>query len=153
MQCGHFAAAHLVQDFSGLSVRRRIVDLGLVEREPPQHAARNRRVEPQHLQRGDQPVAAERGRIPGNPGIWITSLRRFGDEHAQVSHRPAQYFIENMVRRFNRCPIPPALPALPVNGPQSVPERRGPFLVRLIAADRNEYQRTRPGGEVESIMG
>ena len=71
----HLAAAHLVQDLSGLGVGERIDGFGLIEGEPLQHAARNARIDPQHLQRCDEAVAAERGRIPGNPCIGIAALR------------------------------------------------------------------------------
>ncbi len=62
-QRGHLAAAHLVQDLAGLGVGERICGLGLEESEPPQHALRNARIDPQHLQRGDQ---IRRGRTWSN---------------------------------------------------------------------------------------
>ena len=62
----HLAAAHFVQDFSRLGVGERIDRLRLIECEPPQHAARDPRVDPQHLQRGNESVAAKCRRIPGN---------------------------------------------------------------------------------------
>ena len=72
----HLAAAHLVQDFSGLGVGERIEILGLIGGEPPQHAFGDAGIAPQHLQRGDDPVAAERGRVPGNAGVRVRALRR-----------------------------------------------------------------------------
>ena len=73
----HFAAAHLVQDFAGLGVGERIEILGLIGGEPPQHAFGDAGIAPQHLHRGDDPVAAERGRVPGNAGVGIRTLPAF----------------------------------------------------------------------------
>ena len=96
-QRGHLAAAHLVQDFAGLGVGERIRGLGLEEGEPPQHALGNARIDPQHLQRGNQSVAAERGRIPGNARIRVSTLRRFRHQHIEVGHRLAQHLVEDVV--------------------------------------------------------
>ena len=100
-QRGHFAAAHLMQDLSGLRVGERIDALGLIEGQPLEHAARDPRIDPQHLQRGDQSVAAERRRVPGNAGIGISPLRRIGHQHVEVGHRLAQHLVENVVRGFD----------------------------------------------------
>ena len=90
-----------MQDFSGLGVGQRIDALGLIEGEPLQHAARDARIDPQHLQRGDQSVAAERGRIPGDARIRIAALRGLGHQHVEVGHRLAQHLIEDIVRGFD----------------------------------------------------
>ena len=55
----HFAAAHLVQDFPRLGIGERVDRPSLIEGEPFQHAARDPRVDPQHLQRGDDDTLAE----------------------------------------------------------------------------------------------
>ena len=47
----HLAAAHLMQDFAGLGVGERIEVLGLIRREPPQHALGDPGIAPQHLHR------------------------------------------------------------------------------------------------------
>ncbi len=98
----HLAAAHLVQDLARLRVRLRIVALGLQRRQSAQHAVRHAGIEPEHLQRGDQTVAAERRRIPGDAGVGIAALRRVGHQHAEVGHRPAEHFVEEVVRRSRR---------------------------------------------------
>jgi hypothetical protein len=77
----HFAAAHFMQDFSGLGIGQGVETLRLVSRQPPQHAARDAWIPPQHLQCRDQPVAAECGRVPGDTGVGISSLRRIRHEH------------------------------------------------------------------------
>ena len=98
----HFAAAHLVQDFSRLGVGERIGGFGLIVGEATQHAARDVRAPPQHLQSGDQAVAAEGGREPGNARIGITPLRRFGHQNLQIGGGAAQHLIEQLIRRLAR---------------------------------------------------
>jgi len=73
-----------VQNLSGLGIGQRIGGLGLIGREPAQYAARHVRAPPQHLQRGDQAVAAERGREPRDAGIRIAALRRVGHQHGKI---------------------------------------------------------------------
>ena len=94
----HFAAAHLMQDLSGLRIGKRVDGCRLIISEPPQHAARNARIEPQHLQRRDDAVAAERGGVPGDAGIGISALRRLRHQHVEVGHRTAQHLVEYVVR-------------------------------------------------------
>ena len=50
-QCGHLAVTHFMQYLSRLRVRGWIVALGLVSGESPQHALRDARINPQHLER------------------------------------------------------------------------------------------------------
>ena len=97
----HFAAAHFMQDFSGLGVVERIDRRCLMEGKPLQHAARDPRVDPQHLQRGDDSVAAEGRRIPGNPSIGISPLRRIRHQYVEVGHRLAQHLVEDVVGGFD----------------------------------------------------
>ena len=72
----HLAAAHFMQDLSRFGVGERIECLGLIECQSLQHAARDPRIDPQHLHRGNDSVATECRRIPGNARIGISSLRR-----------------------------------------------------------------------------
>ncbi len=60
----------------GAASVKREVSVRLVRRQKAQHAARERRIEPQELQRGDDRVAAEGGREPGNAGIGVGAGRR-----------------------------------------------------------------------------
>jgi len=48
-----------VQDLSGFGIGERIDRLGLIECEPLSARARDPRIDPQHLQRGDNSVAAK----------------------------------------------------------------------------------------------
>jgi hypothetical protein len=80
----HLAAAHLVQNLPRLGVGQRIGGLGLKGCKPPQHAARDVGTPPQHLQRRDQAVAAERGRKPWNAGVRIRPLRRLRRQDGEI---------------------------------------------------------------------
>ncbi len=62
-----------------------------------QHAARDRRVHPQGLQRGDQRVAPERGAEPGDAGIGVRPLRGVRDQHVEIRDRAARGFVEDLV--------------------------------------------------------
>ena len=131
----HLAFAHLVQDLSRLRVRGRIVGLGLERGEAPQHALRDARIEPEHLQRGDQSVAAERGRIPGDAGIGITPLRRVGHQHVEVGHRPAQHLVEEVVRGLDRGGVVRHRAQIAVDRAQPAQERHRLRRFRRAAAD------------------
>ena len=98
----HLAAAHLVRDFSGFGVDKRIECGGLKGGEPPQDALGDAGIAPQHLQRRDDAVAAERGRVPGNAGIRVGTLRRVGRQHREVGHRAAYHLVEDMIRAGDR---------------------------------------------------
>ena len=93
----HLAAAHFMQDLSGFGVGERIECLGLIECQSLQHAARDPRIDPQHLHRGNDSVATECRRIPGNARIGISSLRRVRHQHIEVGHRLAQHLIEDVI--------------------------------------------------------
>ena len=98
----HFARTHLMQDLAGLASAAESLAVAWIGREPAQHAARDGGVAPQHLHRGDQAVAAECGRVPGNAGVRISPLGRAGAEHGEVGGRAAQHFVEEIVRRLDR---------------------------------------------------
>jgi hypothetical protein len=127
-----------VQDLAGLGVGERIRGLGLEEGEPPQHALGNARIDPQHLQRGDQSVAAERGRIPGNARIGVSPLRRFRHQHVEVGHRLAQHLIEDIVRRLDAGRARCRAPHLAAVRQQAAEERRRLLHDRLVAGYRDE---------------
>ena len=98
----HFAATHFVRNFSGLGVGARIECGGLISGEPPQHTLGDTGIAPQHLQRGDDPVAAECGRVPRNASVRVGPLGRVGGQHREVRHRAAHHLIENLVRGGDR---------------------------------------------------
>ena len=60
---------------------------GLAGGQIGQHAAGQARVEPQHLPGGEDAVAAERGREPGDAGERIGAGRQVGDQEAEVGAR------------------------------------------------------------------
>jgi hypothetical protein len=95
---GHFAAPHFVRDFSGLGVGQRVDLDGLIGGKPSENALGDARVAPQRLQRGNDPIAAECGGVPGNAGIRVWPLRRVGGQHGEVCHRAAQHLVENLIR-------------------------------------------------------
>ncbi len=99
MQFRHFAEAGLVQDLAGLGVGggidRRRLDAG----EVAQHAAGDARVEPQGFERGDQRVAAEGGREPGDAGVGVRAAGGVGQQHVEVGDRAAHRLVEHLVRR------------------------------------------------------
>ena len=101
MERRHFAAAHFMQNFSRLGIRLRIGGLRLIGGKALQHAAGDARIDPQHLHGGDEAVAAKRRRIPGSASIRISPFGRVRRQHMQVSHRPAQHLIENLIRGLN----------------------------------------------------
>ena len=150
-QRGHFAAAHLVQDLAGFGVGERIEFLGLEISEPLQHALGDARIEPQHLQRRDQPVAAERGRIPGNAGVGVSALRRLGHEHVEVGHRLAQHLVEDVVGTFDAGNARGRTPHLAAMRQEPAEERRRLLHDRLVAGDRDEQRRRLLGCQFEFV--
>ena len=136
----HLAAAHLVQDLSRRSVGERIDRLGLEMREPPQHALGDPRIDPQHLQRGDQPVAAERRRVPGNAGIGIASLRRLRHQHVEVGHRLAQHLVEDVVGGLDAGRAVRRLPHLAAMREQAPEKARRLLRDRPVAGHGHEQR-------------
>ena len=126
-----------MQDFSRLRIGQRIRGRGLIGRQAAQHAARHVRRPPQHLQCRDQPVAAERGRVPGNAGIGVTALRRVGHQHREIGGRSAQHRVETLVRRLHGGLFARRLAHFPARRNQTAQEwqRR---RARPIAAHSNE---------------
>ena len=93
----HLAFAHFMQDFSRLRVRCVLVRRRLKRGKPPQHTLRDARIEPKRLEGGDQSVAAERGRVPGNASVGIASLGRLRHQHAQIGHGAAHDLVKDLV--------------------------------------------------------
>ena len=147
----HLAAAHLVQDLAGLRVRGGIVGGGLERGEPAQHAARDAGIEPEHLQRGDQSVAAERGRVPGDARIWISPLRRVGHQHAQVGHRPAEHLIEQVVRGLDGGGVVRGGAQIAMRRAQSAQKRNRRRRFRNAAADGEKDRSRLVRGKADAI--
>ena len=140
-----------MQDFARLRVRCGIVGLGLIGGEPPQHALRDARIEPQHLQRGDQPIAAEGGRVPGDAGVGIASLRRAGHEHVEIGHRAAQHLIEEVVRGLDRGGVARNSAPIAMDRAQAARERYGFGRFRRAAGDGAVDRRHLLGRKGEAI--
>ena len=70
--------------------RGRVLAVRLVRREKAQHAPRGVGVEPEHLHRGEDAVAAEHGREPRHAGVRIRAERRLGLEHREIGARARQ---------------------------------------------------------------
>jgi hypothetical protein len=71
----------------------------------------------------------------------------------EIGHRPAQYFVENLVRSFGGRAVGSASPALPMERPQSASEGNGLLFPRLITADRDEHDRIAARAETQAIAG
>ena len=102
-----------------------------------------RGIQPQHLQRGDQAVAAERGRIPGNAGVGIGPLRRIGDQHVEVGHRPAQHLVENLVRGDDGRGVSRYGAHVAARRAQSPKRTAWASVLRLVAVDGEKNRRPR----------
>ena len=149
----HLARPHLVQDFSGLGVGSVVVGLGLMGGKSPQRAARHVGVEPQHLQRGDEAVAAESRGVPGNAGIGKSPFRRVREQHVEVGHRAAQHLVEDIVRCLYRRDAPRGRLEGPPGGDHRLEERRGPDALRPIASDGDIDREPLLGRERQPIRG
>ena len=149
----HLAAAHLVHDLAGLRVVRRVDDGGLGRGKPAQHAARHARIEPQHFDRGDDAVAAERRRIPGDAGVGIRPLRRLGYQHVKIGHRAAQHFVEHVVRRGDGGGVARGALALMLRLEHRLEEARRSRRLAARALDAEKNRNPLLGGKRELIFG
>jgi hypothetical protein len=61
----------------------------------PQDPARQRRIEPEQLQRGDDRVAAEGGREPRDAGVGVRARRQLGREQGEIGAGPAEPLVEH----------------------------------------------------------
>jgi hypothetical protein len=102
VQRRHLALPGLVQDLPGLGVLLRRDGVGLRRGEEAKHPARERRMDREHLHRGDDAVAAERRAEPRDAGVRIGALRRVGHQHPQVGRRARDPRVERLVRRGDR---------------------------------------------------
>ena len=97
----HFARAHLMQYFSRFGV-----GVGLQFRRLVCGEKRGRpgdgRVDPQHLDGGDDRVAAKGSPEPWDAGVGEEAVFGDGRQHVEVRDPPAQHFVEEFVGRFDR---------------------------------------------------
>src|SRR5439155_19467289 len=70
------------------------LSVGLMGSEVCQDAARNRWIEPQALQRGDDSIAPEYGAKPGNTSVRIGAIARLGSHHVEIGQRTVQPVVE-----------------------------------------------------------
>ena len=91
----HLALAGLVHDLARGGVRE-VQGLGsLVRGEEAEDPLCQRRVEPERLQRGDDRVAAERGREPGDARVGVRTRRELGSQERQIGARLAEPLVEH----------------------------------------------------------
>ena len=143
----HLAAARLVQDLAGLRVLRRIAGRRLRRRQEAEHAARQLRLEPEQLERGDDAVAAERRAEPGDARVRIRPGRRLGDHHLEIGERAVHPLVELGVGRADQT-----LPVLHLGAARPATRRSwrrccrraargGVALIAHLAPDRQQQRR------------
>ena len=144
-----------MQDLAGLHVGGSVLTLALMRGEKAQHAACQRRLDPQHLERGEQTVAAEWRREPRHAGVGVSALRRLGEQHREVGARAFQHAVEQGVggldRRRGGARRGERTPGYAPHD-EEAPLGRG----RRLAFDTLHRQRDRPalaGGEIELELG
>jgi hypothetical protein len=93
---GHLAAAHLVQDLAGLCVLHVGTGGRLRVGQECKDPARDLRVRPQQLERGDQSVPSERRAEPRDAGVRIRAARRLGDHHVEIGGGPPEPPVERL---------------------------------------------------------
>ena len=86
-----------MEDFAGFGVARGIEGCRLVGGEMEKHAARNRGIEPQGLEGGDQGVAAKHSAEPRDSSVGERSLGRVRDQRVEVRDRAAKGFVEDVI--------------------------------------------------------
>ena len=148
----HFAGAHLVQDFTGLGVGLRVEIGRLMGREPLEDAERDARIEPEALQGGDEAVAAERRRIPGDAGVRVGPFGRIGQQDREIRGRPAQHLVEHLVRRADLGADPDHPLELAMRAAQASQEGRG-LALAAVAGDGAVERNRLAGLEVELKRG
>ena len=93
----HLAAPGFVQDLARLGILFGDHRVGLRRGQITEHARREAGIHPQHLERGDDAVAAECRAEPGNARVRIRSVRGIGGHHLQVGDRARDPLIELLV--------------------------------------------------------
>ncbi len=96
-----------MEDLAGLGVARGIERVGLGRGQVTEHAAREVRVNPQRLQRGNDAVAPERRAEPRHTRVRIVAVRGRARQHAQVGRRTPHPLIEPLARGFNHRVVGP----------------------------------------------
>src|SRR5436309_2335290 len=82
-QHSHFVIAKFMQHLARLRVLLGLFGVCLVCGEIRQHAARNRRIEPETLERGDDPVSPEHRAEPGYSSVRVWTVLRLGSHHME----------------------------------------------------------------------
>ena len=130
----HLAAARLVQDLARARRpapgRRRRLGRGQVR----EHAARQLRIDPQELQRGDDAVAAERRAEPGHAGVRIRAVRRGRGQHADVGGRATHPLIEALARALDAAVVARASSSASAASPTAAFDARGRRPIGVLAA-------------------
>ena len=94
----HLATPGFVQDLARLGVLLDTDDLGLGRSEISKDAAGERRIDPEHLERGDDAVAPEGRAEPGDAGVGIRPVRRVGRHQRTSAERSVDPAVELLVR-------------------------------------------------------
>src|SRR5580700_6093326 len=93
-QGGHLAFSQLVKNLSGLGVLLRYDAIRLGAGQKLQDAPGQSGLGPQHLQSGDEAVAAKYGVKPGYPSVWVGTFGIAQGHHLEIGCRAAQPFAE-----------------------------------------------------------
>src|ERR1051326_8818800 len=86
-QNSHFVIAEFVENLARLCVLLSLFCGCLVCGEIRQHAARDRWIEPETLERGDDPVPAEYCAEPGYSSVGIGTVMRHRSQHVEIGQR------------------------------------------------------------------
>ena len=151
---GHLALARLVENLARLGVLRGIGLGRLRLGQEREHPAGERRVDPQALERRDEPVAPEGRAVPRDAGVRVRPLGHVGRHHVDVGERAVEPLVEERVRRRRRAA------ARPRRGERAPGRcecgREGLCGLRAgLAGDRHVDGGARPGRhrEVEAQLG
>ncbi len=97
----HLTLSRFMQNFADLCILLRTFLRRLRRGQIPENPSRRSRIHPEHLQRRNDPVSAERDAEPGNSGIGIRSVRRLRDQHVEIGDGPVQPVVELLVGRID----------------------------------------------------
>ncbi len=96
-----------MENLARLRVARLVMPGRLRGGQVAEHAARERRVHPLKLQRGDDAVPSERRAEPWHAGVWIEAFRTLGHHHGDIRGRSVEPFVELVVRAGNPALLRP----------------------------------------------